>query len=396
MYGLPLEVKFCKKCVVSNQRPLSTVEFKNVGKKKETIAFGEDGVCDACKFAEYKNSQIDWQKREKELIELCDKHRSRDGRYDCIVPGSGGKDSSYATHVLKYKYGMNPLSVTWAPHLYTDIGWQNLQSLIHIGGIDNVLFTPNGRVHAGLSKLAFENLLHPFQPFIIGQKYIGPKMALQYKVPLIFYGENQAEYQNKIEDNEIPTMKEEFFTEDISLDQLFLGGISAKQLIDQGKVSVNDLNPYLPASKEELKTLGAKVYYLGYYLKWDQQENYYYCAKNTGFKANSERTEGTYSKYCSIDDKIDRFHFYTTLIKFGMGQATNDACQEIRTGKITREEGVALVRRYDQEFPKKYFKEFLDYVNISEEKFWQCINAGRPPHLWEEKNDTWILKHQVS
>lgn len=396
MYGLPVEVKFCKKCVVSNQRPLSTVEFKNIGGKKKTIAFGEDGVCDACKFAEYKNSKIDWETREKELMELCDKHRSKDGRYDCIVPGSGGKDSSYTAHVLKHKYGMNPLSVTWAPHLYTEIGWHNLQSFIRVGGIDNILFTPSGKVHSYLTKLAFENLLHPFQPFIIGQKYIGPKMALQYKVPLIFYGENQAEYQNKIEDNEIPTMKEEFFAENISLDQLFLSGVPAKRIIDQGKISANDLNPYLPAPKEELKYLGVEVHYLGYYLKWDQQENYYYAVQNTGFKANDERTEGTYSKYCSLDDKIDRFHFYTTLIKFGMGQATNDACQEIRTGKIDREEAVSLVRRYDQEFPKKYFKEFLNYIDIAEDAFWQKINRGRPPHLWEKNGSEWVLKHQVS
>lgn len=396
MYGLPLEVKFCKKCVVSNQRPLSTVEFKNrPDAKKETIAFGKDGVCDGCTYAEYKKTKIDWAKREKELIALCDKHRSKNGEYDCIVPGSGGKDSSFASHVLKYKYGMNPLTVTWAPHLYTEVGWQNLQSLIHVGGLDNILFTPNGRVHAYLTRLAFLNLLHPFQPFIIGQKYIGPKMALQYETPLIFYGENQAEYGNRIKDNDIPTMREEFFAQEVSPEELRLGGVTAKEIVDSGKASLKDLGPYFPASKEKLKKLGVQVHYLGYYLKWDQQENYYYSAKNTGFQANKERTEGTYSKYCSIDDKIDRFHFYTTFVKFGMGQATNDACQEIRTGKITREEAVALVKRYDSEFPKKYFKEFLDYVGITEELFWKKVDEGRPPHLWEKRGSEWVLRHQV-
>ena len=132
-YGLPLNVAFCKKCVISNQRPSSTVEFKNTGKeKKETIAFDEDGVCSACRYAEFKD-KIDWRQREKELIKLCNKHRSKNGRYDCIVPGSGGKDSAFTAHILKYKYGMNPLTVTWSPHLYTDIGWKNFTNWIHKG-----------------------------------------------------------------------------------------------------------------------------------------------------------------------------------------------------------------------------------------------------------------------
>lgn len=396
-YGLPEKVVFCKKCVISNQRPISTIEFKNKkGDKKETIAFGKDGICDACRFAEYKESKISWEEREKELITLCDKYRSKDGSYDCIVPGSGGKDSAFAAHILKYKYKMNPLTVTWAPHLYTEIGWKNFQNWMHIGGLDNVLFTPNGRVHRLLTKLAFENLLHPFQPFIIGQKYIGPKFALQYKIPLVFYGENQAEYGNKIEENNRPTMKDEFYAQNITLDNLILGGVKASELIKKGLVTWGDLNPYIPAPKEEIKKLGVETHYLGYYLKWDSQECFYYAAKNTGFQANTERTEGSYSKYSSIDDKIDPFHYYTTLIKFGIGRATYDAAQEIRNRKITREEGVALVKKFDQEFPKKYFKEFLKYIDISEKEFWKLIDKSRSPHLWKKKRGNWILKKQVS
>lgn len=395
-YGLPEKVIFCKKCVISNQRPISTVEFKSKkDDKKETIIFGTDGICDACRFAEYKNTKIDWEKREKDLIKLCDKYRSTNGKYDCIVPGSGGKDSVYASHILKYKYGMNPLTVTWAPHLYTDIGWKNFQNWMHIGGLDNVLFTPNGKTHRLLTKLAFENLLHPFQPFIIGQKYIGPKFALQYNVPLVFYGENQAEYGNKIEENDRPTMKADFFAQDVTLNNLFLGGVNASDLVKKNLVSINDLNPYFPAPKKEVEKLGVQIHYLGYYLKWDSQECYYYSTKNSGFQANTERTEGSYSKYSSIDDKIDPFHYFTTLIKFGIGRASYDAAQEIRNNKITREEGVALVKKFDQEFPKKYFKEFLEYIDTPEKDFWSHIDNGRSPHLWEKKNNVWVLKYQV-
>jgi N-acetyl sugar amidotransferase len=383
--------------VISNQRPSSTVEFKHTtDEKKETIMFGGDGVCDACKFAEYKDTRIDWAARERELIALCDRSRRTDGRYDCVVPGSGGKDSGYTAHVLKYKYGMHPLTVTWAPHLYTDIGWQNFTNWSHVGGLDNVLFTPNGRVHRLLTKMAFENLLHPFQPFIIGQRQIGPKYAIHYDVPLIFYGENQAEYGNKIEENDTPIMQPKFFAVDkVDLHALFLGGKSAEELLHTDLVARNDLHPYIPVTADEVRRHALEVHYLSYYLKWDPQENFYYCAKHTGFQTNKERTEGSYSKYSSIDDKIDPFHYYTTLIKFGIGRATYDAAQEIRNKKITREEGVALVRRFDQEFPKKYFKEFLAYLDLTEERFYALIDAGRSPHLWEQKNGAWALTHQV-
>jgi len=395
-YGLPTEVVFCKRCVISNQRPGSTVEFKNVGGSKKTLPFGKDGVCDACKYTVYKEKKIDWDKREKELIALCDKYRRDDGYYDCIVPGSGGKDSIFTSHILKYKYGMNPLTVTWAPHLYTDVGWKNLMSWIHVGGLDNILVSPNGHVHSFLARLAFLNLLHPFQPFIVGQRHTGPKTAVLYNVPLVFYGENQAEYVNPIEENKNPTMKKKFFSDDErNLGKLFLGGISAQNLINDGKMSLKDLNPYLPAKKEDIERVGVEVHYLGYYLRWDPQENYYYAAKHAGFQANDERTEGCYSKYSSIDDKVDNFHYYTSLIKFGLGRASNTASQEIRNNKITRDEGVALVRKFDQEFPKKYFKEFLDYINITEDQFFKNIDAGRSPHLWEKNNGEWCLKHQV-
>ena len=124
-FGLPEEVIFCKKCVMSNQRPASSIEFKHTQKHKhKTLQFDKDGICDACKYAEMKE-QVDWEKREGELLKLLDKYRRNDGHYDCVVPGSGGKDSIYAAHILKYKYGMHPLTITWPPLLYTEYGYKN-------------------------------------------------------------------------------------------------------------------------------------------------------------------------------------------------------------------------------------------------------------------------------
>jgi hypothetical protein len=165
-FGLPRQVTFCNLCVISNQRPRSTIEFlASREEEKKTIEFGVDGVCEACKYSETKDFGIDWQDRENQLIELAARAK-KSGGYDVVVPGSGGKDSAFTAHVLKYKYGMNPLTVTWAPHLYTDIGWKNFQNWMHEGGLDNILYTPNGKLHRLLTKFAFHNLLHPFQPFV--------------------------------------------------------------------------------------------------------------------------------------------------------------------------------------------------------------------------------------
>ena len=393
-YGLPSEVRFCTRCVISNQRPSSTREFlASAEEKKETIGFDAEGVCEACHFADTKAADIDWAAREKQLIQLAE-GATKSGGYDVVVPGSGGKDSAYTAHVLKYKYGMNPLTVTWAPHLYTDIGWNNFQNWIHVGGLDNILFTPNGRLHRYLTKLAFENLLHPFQPFIVGQRIIGPLIAQKFGIPLVMYGENQAEYGNNSSENFTPTMDKSFFSKK-SMSDIRLGGESIAEIMSQTGFTADDFSPYIAPDAEELESAGIEVHYLGYYLKWDPQECFYYAAENTGFSPNTERTQGSYSKYSSIDDKIDPFHYYTTLAKFGLGRASYDAAQEIRNGKITREEGVALVKKFDQEFPDRFFPEFLEYISSTESGFHETVDRFRSPHLWEKKAGEWSLLHTV-
>lgn len=410
-YGLPGEVLFCKKCIISNQRPNSAVEYSHTkDSKKTTIHFDGDGICDACRLAEQKHSSIDWAERERQLIDLCDKYRSKDGSYDCVVPGSGGKDSFYAAHVLKYKYGMHPLTVTWAPHIYTDWGWKNFQSWLH-AGFDNFLCTPNGKVHRLITRLAVENLFHPFQPFMFGQKALAPKMALLHKIPLVFYGENEAEYGNPIADTESAKRDWSYFTSD-DKSKIYLGGTSLADLKDNFGVDENELQPYLPANPAQIQEQKIEVHYLGYYLKWHPQSAYYYSVEHGGFEASPERTPGTYSKYNSIDDRIDDFHYYTTFIKFGIGRATYDAAQEIRSGDINRDEGVALSKRFDGEFPQRFADEIFRYLSVPErefpkaslmfehpnmdyEYFMHLADTFRSPHLWMFEDGEWKLRHQV-
>lgn len=395
LYGLPAEVKFCKRCVMSNQRPTSAVEFKHTKEsKKTTLHFDEEGVCDACRNADVKET-IDWKIREEELIKLLDKYRKNDGSYDCIVPGSGGKDSAYQAHVLKYKYGMNPLTITWPPILYTDYGYQNWKNWIEVGGFDNITFKQNGHAMKLLTKLGIENLMHPFQTFMLGQKNLAPKIAARYDIPLIFYGENEAEYGNPIADNATSLRDKSYFSYK-NLDEIFLGGVSIKELTEKYNMKLSDLMCFLPADAKQLEKSNIEVHYLGYYLKWTPQEVYYYAVENTGFKARPFRTQGTYSKYNSIDDKIDDLHYFTTFVKFGIGRATYDASQEIRNRHITREEGQALVKKFDGEFPDRYFNEIMEYLDIKPEHFHALCDRARSPHLWTKNNGEWKLRHTVN
>ena len=410
-YGLPKQVAYCKTCVISNQRPNSAVEYKHTkDTKKATINFNTDGVCDACTFTERKRNSIDWVDREKQLRELCDKHRKNDGSYDCILPGSGGKDRFYASHILKTKYGMHPLTVTWAPHVYTDWGWKNFQCWIHAGH-DNYLMTPNGRVHRLLTRLSTELLFHPFQAFMFGQKSLAPKMALLFKIPLVFYGENEAEYGNPIGDTDTAKRDWSYFTSD-DQSKIYLGGVSIADLTSQFGVDRNDLQPYLPADPNKISEQKVEVHYVGYYLKWHPQACYYYSVEHGGFQASPERTPGTYSKYNSIDDRIDDLHYLTTGIKFGIGRASYDAAQEIRSGDITRDEGVALVKRFDHEYPERFIDEMFRYLSLPQSEFPEAnkmfenatmnreyfrllTDRFRSPHLWYHENSEWKLRHAV-
>ena len=377
-YNLPTEVKFCVSCTISNQRP--------------RITFDEQGVCSACNFAKFKQNEINWTEREKELMTLLDKYRKSDGSYDVIVPSSGGKDSAYIAHELKHKYGMNPLTCTWSPHLYTEIGWKNFQSLIHTGDLANVLGTPSGKTHRKLTKLSFEILGDPFQPFIYGQANFPLQTAVNYQIPLVMYGENgEVEYGGDMKNAFTPTR-------DYKSDHKkhYFSGLSPEDMVQYG-VSNQDIKPYMAPSDEKLDELGVEIHFYGYYKKWIPQEFYYYCVDNTGFEANPVRSEGTYSKYASLDDKLDGFHYYLAYIKFGLGRATSDSAHEIRDGHLTREEGAQLVRKFDGEFPEKFFKTFLDYCDITEDLFWEVINSWRSDHLWGKDQDgKWKLKHNVS
>ncbi|HEL9667323.1 TPA: N-acetyl sugar amidotransferase, partial [Legionella pneumophila] len=216
---------------------------------------------------------------------------------------------------------------------------------------------------------------------------------------------------NNAKENEKATKDISYFTaNDIS--NIYLSGISALELKEEFGLTEVELQPYIPPNPNRLAEKKIEVQYLGYYLPWHPQECYYFAVNHGGFTPSPERTAGTYSKYSGIDDKIDDLHYYTTFIKFGIGRATYDSSQEIRNGELVREEGVALVRRFDGEYPERFEKENFEYLSIDSKKlpiaakqfeqpkmdreyFERLTNHFRSPHLWAFDNGQWVLRYQV-
>lgn len=380
---LPKEIVFCKNCVVSNQRPRTE--------------FNEDGICSACQWAYEKDFIVDWDSRERELVELCDRFRSKDGSYDVVVPGSGGKDSAFVAHQLKHRFGMNPLSVTWAPFEWTETGWRNFRSFVD-SGFFTLLGMQDGRVHRQLARIAFQLKGDAWEPFAFGQKSWAFHVAEKFGIKLIMYGENgELEYGGSPKYKNLPQEGPEEW------ERSYYKGSGVTELVKTAKesgllvrdeITANDLKFYQPPHPEKVAEQNIEMHWYSYYQKWTPQENFYYAARYTGFETNCEgRTESTYTKHASIDDKADGFHFYLGYMKFGLGRASRDAQTDIRRHHLTREEGVRLVALYDHEFPSRHFTWFLDYLGVTEEFFWEVMDLYRSQsNAWIKNYGKWDLK----
>ena len=384
---LPKEVKFCKKCVMSNQRP--------------RISFDSDGICGPCNYTEMKKDNlIDYSIRKNELEILLDKYRKNDGAYDIIVPCSGGKDSSTIAHKLKHEWGMTPLCVTFSPPVYSDIGRKNLTSFIN-SGFDHKLITPNGKIYKLFAKLCFAYIGDHEEIFDHGQMSGPVQEALRNGVNLVMYGENgELEYGGDMNTINFKGMPWDYYDKIYFSTPLNKLAKIAKEhgYFDHYKSDFKEknLDIFQLPKKELLIKNDIQFHWWGYYNKWIPQENYYYAVNNTGFEANPEgRMEGTYSKYAQLDDVTDSFLYYLMYIKYGFGRATSDSSHEVRDGHISREEAVALVDRFDGEFPEKSFKIFLDYLDFTEGEFWDVVNRFRQDHIWEKKGTDWNLRYKV-
>ena len=409
--GFPTTVIRCKTCLLTNQKMVNSQQYlDHKGTVKETIKF-YNGICSACLINKLKK-EINFKEREEQLKELLSKYKSNDGSYDVLIPGSGGKDSFYASHVLKYKYGMNPLTVTWRPHLYTDWGQQNFESWLNTG-VANILYTPNPHIHRLISRLALDNLFHPFQTFGLGQFNLPAKIAKKFNIKLIFYGEDSAEYGSNAKEyfsfRGLGASNTKTSIDQIDDSKIYLGGLKLEELKERFNLKTNQLEPYLPILSEELENSNIMICKLGYFLKWRPQDNFYYAAENSDFIPAPERTEGTYTKFNSIDDKLDDLFYWTCFIKSGLGRTAFDASQDIWNNEISRKEGLSLLLKYDGEYPERFEKEVFKYLTMDMESIkgldyfrqkaidkkylFELADKFRQDHIWKKNaNGKWKIK----
>ena len=354
------------------------------------ITFDKSNICNACSYAE-KKSTIDWNSREKELIDLLDQHRNKYGEYDCVVPWSGGKDSSSIAHRLKFKYNMNPLLVTFSPMIPNILGQKNRENLINLG-FDTFFFRPNQKVHRYLAKRFFIERANPKIAWDAGVNVLPVQVALAYNIKLIFYAEHgETEYGGKILSKDSAKIRD--LTEVLE-NQI---GDDPNNWIDDN-VSETDLNPYIYPNIDEIKKKNVKAYYFGYFTKWSMFENYIYLKNNNvPFDlAEKNRTEGTFTNFDSLDDKIDDLYYYLQYIKFGFGRAIRDSARLIQNKVISKDEGYYLIKKFDGEFPRRYFSDVLNYLDIkNENEFNEIIDKHRNDEIWQKdrsSNSKWFLR----
>lgn len=369
-------ITFCKKCIMPSSRP--------------RVNFNPDGVCNACINAEEKK-KIDWSKRENEFFEIVErikKNKERNLDYDCIIPWSGGKDSTSIALKLK-KFGLNPLLVTFSPLILNECGQKNRNSLIN-RGFDAILIQPNNDVAKKLAKRFFIERGNPKVAWDAGINSTPVQIASNYKIPYIFYAEHgESEYGGLVLSEESKRTRD---TQEVIEHQI--GDYPENWVNDE--ISAKDLNVYIFPDKDKKKN-NITSYYFSYFFKWSMLENYHYVKKEMPeFEENPNgRTEGTFTNFDSLDDKIDDLYYYMQYIKFGFGRATRDSCRMIQNNQMTRAEAIDLARKYDGEEPKIYQKEVLEYLDINNEQYFEIIEKHRNNEIWKQHQNNWKLKFEI-
>lgn len=367
-------INYCKRCLTPSSRP--------------RVTFNPDGVCNACLNSDEKKL-INWESRKEEFLKLVEPFRSRSNTWDCIVPWSGGKDSSAIAYKLKFEFGLNPLLVTYSPMIPNEIGVQNRESMIQLG-FDHLCIRPNQKVLRHLAKRFFIERGNPKVAWDAGINAVPVNAAVNYGIPLVFYAEHgESEYGGRVLSEEAKRTRD--FTEVLEHNI----GDDPRNWVDN-VVKSTDLHPYVYPSLDVVKKTGMTAFYFAYFFKWSMYENYQYLREKFDFKVNAKgRTDGTFTNYDSLDDKIDNVYYYMQYVKFGFGRAVRDASRLIQNGHMTREEGFKLAYRYDDEFPFEYFDEVLDYLNLTEKEFHEIVDKHRNPEIWKKEGNRWVLRYPL-
>lgn len=366
-------MRYCKKCLYPDTKP--------------QLQFDKNGVCSACVNNLLKEN-IDWDKKREVFLRIIEKYRSKDGsNYDCIIPVSGGKDSTFQTYTMKETFGLNPLAVNFHPLDQTEIGKKNLENLKKLD-VDCVEFSPKPKIYSKLAKFGLTELGDFQWPEHIGIFTVPVQIAVKYKIPLIIWGENPQFEYGALTNIDEETVLDKQWTEKHG--GYFLDKITPQDMTKYG-FEMKDLKPYLYPSDEEIKAVGVTGVFLGSYIKWDIFKQLD-LVKKLGFSENDDYKEGTYLRWENLDVYFTVFHDYFKFLKYGFGRATDHASIEIRYGRITRDQGIELVKKHEGKIPRKYLKEFLQAAEITENEFHKICDKFTNKDIFLTNDDGTISK----
>jgi len=348
------------------------------------IEFSKDGICNACQWAEEKRTTVDWKFRQNQLKELLDKSRRLTG-FNCIIPVSGGKDSSYVAYTLKHIHNMNPLCVTVKPPLAFEIGDENIQNFSN-SGYDLLSCIPDPKVMQRINKLGLIEFGIPMLGWQLAiQAYI-PKLAVNLGIPLIFYGEDgEVEYGGTSKSKNQISYDVEYSK------NIYLAGtlnvVLSKNFTD------GELAMFSYPSDTEIGKNNVTMTHWSYFENWDSMRNFEVASKYCGLKARpSHKKSGSYSNIGQNDTCLYDLHTYLMFLKFGFGRSCQDAGIDIRRGKMTRNEGIEIVKQYDHWAPEPYYENYCKYYNITLEELQSIFDKFANKDLLHKVDGKWIPK----
>jgi len=372
-------IRYCRHCVYPETKP--------------DLSLDENGICDACRFVDVKDA-TNWDLRRKELAEIFEKFKNKDGsNYDCIIPVSGGKDSTFQTYVVKEEFGLNPLCVSYHLPEFTDLGRKNLENLKKLG-VDCLEFTPNPEICKKMQKIALIEFGDAQWPEHFGIFTVPVQVAVRYNIPLIVWGENsQAEYGGPLNDMENKYLDskwcEQYGTRVGGQSNSFVGPeVMLKHGIDR-----KFLNPYIYPSDEEIKQVGVTGIFLGSFIRWNIKEQLKK-VRDLGFTLHDGPSEGTFTNYENLDNKIQGIHDYFKWLKFGYGRATDNASIQIRLNSINREEAMKLVKEHEGKLPERYLDEFLEQWDMSRDEFLQITEKFTNKELFKKDENGNLIRDE--
>lgn len=371
------KIFWCKSCLNMSTRP--------------RISFDERGWCNACQWMEEKK-KLDWAPRQEELKVLLNKYRSHDGGFDCIVPVSGGKDGSYIAYTLKNKYGMNPLAITVKPALSLEIGDKNLSNFIQ-SGFNHIHISTNPKVLDRLNKYGFIEKGFPYYGWLIAIMTAVIKTAANFKIPLIFYGEDgEIEYGGSTESKHKALYNIEY------MKRVYLEGGHEKvfeRIKEDGDISDSDLSFFQFPKDDEISEVGLSFTHWSYFEPWDSYRNYIVAKEHCGLIEKEDGNADTFTNFAQNDQALYALHAYMMYLKFGFGRATQDAGIEIRRGAMSRDQALNLVKMYDNAYPYDLIEMYLDYYKMTKEEFDSVLDKYANKNLFEKVDGIWQPKFEV-